>query len=107
MQPLNEQQKAALRRLLALADAAFRELDDSISTGLMSDSKSAVYAMREAAEALAGESAVPGELAAELLRLAQASWSGVTSSGDAYERSSRAIAPIGDMERLVEPLLLP
>jgi hypothetical protein len=103
MQELDEQQKTALRKFLALAKAAFLELDDSISTGLMSDSKSAVFDMRTAADALA----VPEEIASDLRRLAHDSWSGVTSSGDAYDRSARAIGPIGEMHRLLEPLVGP
>ncbi|HKB59728.1 MAG TPA: hypothetical protein VKC56_06730 [Gallionellaceae bacterium] len=101
MQELSVEQVAGLRRLFALAESAFRELDDAMGSGLMSDAKSAVFAMMEAAEALA----LPDDVAAELRRLATLSWQGVTGSGDAYERTSRAIGAIGDLERVIAPLL--
>src|SRR5512139_2422056 len=99
MYTLNEQQLADLQKLLKLANPAELELDETFSTGRMSDAKSAVFAVKRAAEALD----VPAELAAQLQQVAQESWHGATGAGgDVYERAGKAIAGIGKIQGLLQ-----
>lgn len=76
MQELSDVQWAGLREFNKLVEAANYELADSFETGRMSDSKTAVFDMREAANALD----LPDILASELRQMAQESWRGGPSA---------------------------
>lgn len=98
MHTLNDSQLGELRKFLALTKEASRELGDSFSTGLMSDSKSAVYAVKTAA----AELDMPEELASQLQQMAEDSWQGAVSMGEVYTRAGSAIGAIGRLQRLIE-----
>jgi len=101
MHSLDDRQIAELHKLRDLADAAYLELDESYSTGLISDSKSAVFAVMTAADAID----LPTILASEVRQLARESWEGAVGMGEVYERAGKAIAAIGKLQRLIESFL--
>ncbi len=101
MQSLSEEQWEELRKFNRLVKTADYELSDTFETGRMSDSKSAVFDMREAANALD----LPDAIASELRQMAQESWQGALSSGgDVYARAGKAIAAVGKIERFLGEL---
>jgi hypothetical protein len=98
---LNEKQLDALRAFLALVHEAERDLNESFETGMMSDSKSSVFAVSRASEKLE----LPADMLAEIQQMALEARYGATGDGDVYRRAGCAIAAIGRIERYVEPLL--
>jgi hypothetical protein len=97
MPQLNEQQLLDLRRLRDLSRTAFIDLHDSIGSGMMSDSKSSVYAVMQAAKALD----MSDEVAAPLRQAAHEAWQGAVSIGEAYDRAAQALAAIGNLQRAI------
>ncbi len=101
MQELDETQWEQLRNFNKLVSLADYELSDTFDTGRMSDSRSAVFAVMNAADALN----LPEEIAAELRAMAHDSWQGALSSGgDVYARAGNAIAAIGRIQNFLGTL---
>jgi len=98
---LNDMQLDALQQFLTLVNTADVELDETFSTGRMSDAKSAVFAVKTAAETLD----LPDELARQLKQMAQDSWRGATGAEDVYGRAGNAIRAIGHIQTLIHSVL--
>lgn len=98
---LNERQLDALRAFLVLVHEAERDLNDSFETGMMSDSKSSVFAVFFASEKLE----LPADIQAEIQQMALDARYGATGGGEVYQRAGAAMGAIGRIERYIEPLL--
>lgn len=99
---LTNEQQASLQALSALSRSAFVDLSDSLDTTNMSDSKSSVYALREATNALQ----LPDELNTQFQAIGEEAWKGVcSSSGDTYARCAKALAALGKLDTLMASVL--
>jgi hypothetical protein len=94
-------EQLALTSFIKKIDDAISELGDSIKSDLMSDSKSAVYDVERAGEALP----LPPAILSNICSMTMAAWSSVVGSGDVYQRASRTIAELGKSRRHIEDLL--
>lgn len=101
---VEQQQWEGLDNFRELVKQASCELADSIETGMMSDSKTAVFKVREASKTLD----LPEELASQFEELGRVAWRGITSGDgvntDVYTRASTAIGVIGQIERLLDSI---
>lgn len=99
---LSDEQHDSLLRFRGMVTLAIAELSDSISTGLMSDSKTAVYNVIQAADELV----LPDELNHQLQSLVHSAWHGVAAgdgiSSDVYTRAAVAIQELGKLDRMIE-----
>lgn len=101
MKTLSDTDKTALQDLFKLSNSACEDLYDSIDTGLMCDSKSAVHAVLKAVETLP----LPEEITTPLHTIALEARQGVASADDTYHRCAKALAALGRLEKLINNML--
>ena len=95
---LTDNQWAQLRAFNELVKTARLELVDSLQSDLMSDSKSAVLAVKNAADSLD----LPSEMAQDLRRLAGEAWTGIVMGAGVYSRAGKAIGAMGEIQERIE-----
>ena len=98
---LTEEQKETLRSYQKKIVEAMSDLDDSIKTEYMSDTKSSVYAL-ERTESMDG---LPEDIQNELKRLSAAAWSTVSGGDSVYSRVSKTSFNVAEIRRYVKSLL--
>lgn len=99
---MDDQDAKFLSDYLALLAHARGELADSLGTGNMSDSKSAVYALYTALESFRMSDPALGE---ELARMADAAWSAVTAPKSTHERAGFSLDEVVNLDRFVRRVL--
>lgn len=100
---LTATEHTALNRLLELSHSACRELEDSMETTNMSDSKAAAFEIKEAAKTLP----LPAYCADFLHICAEEIFLGTLSStGDTYRRCGFALAAAGRFNKVIDLLKL-
>ena len=95
---LTDNQWAQLRAFNELVKTARLELIDSLQSDLMSDSSSAVLAVKNAADSLD----LPSEMAQDLRRLAGEAWTGIIMGVGVYSRAGKAIGAMGEIQERIE-----
>ena len=95
---LTDNQWAQLRAFNELVKTARLELVDSLQSDLMSDSTSAVLAVKKAADSLD----LPSEMAQDLRRLAGEAWTGIVMGVGVYSRAGKAIGAMGEIQERIE-----
>ena len=102
---LTDKQWAQLRAFNELVKAARLELVDSLHSDLMSDSKSAVLAVKNAADSLdlpSDSLDLPSEMAQDLRRLAGEAWTSIVMGAGVYSRAGKAIGAMGEIQERIE-----
>ena len=102
MQQLNENQWMALGKFYGLVKAATYELDESLYTGNLNNSRSAIHALWQAADQLD----LPDGLMQSLRMLAVKSLQHTEQGGNALQRANLACCPIDEMGLLLENLFI-
>jgi len=102
MHELNEFQWMALGKLYGLVKTANFELNDSLYTGNLQTSQSAISAVREATNELE----LPNGLAHHMRLLAWQSLRHAERSGDSLQRAGLACFPIEQIEEMLEDLFI-
>lgn len=102
MQELNENQWMALGKLYGLVKSANFELNDSLYTGCLENSHSAISAVRDAANELD----LPDGLAHHMRLLAWQSQRHAERNGDSLQCAGLACFPIEQIEELLEDLFI-
>ena len=95
---LTDKQWEQLRSFNELVKTARLELVDSLQSDLMSDSKSAVLAVKNSADSLD----LPREMAQDLRRLAGEAWTGIIMGVGVYSRAGKAIGAMGEIQERIE-----
>lgn len=99
---LDDQEAKFLSDYLVLLQHARGELADSLGTGYMSDSKSAVYALSKALESFPLSDPSLGD---DLARMADAAWSAVTAPNSTHERAGVSLDEVVKLDRFVRRVL--
>lgn len=98
---LSPQQLEQLTHYRALVQEANRDTAIAMETGYFSDAKSSVSWLGES-ELL---NDLPPAIRESILSLAREAWRAIVSPGDTYFRTSRTLFQIGELERLLTPLI--
>ncbi|MCW8828102.1 MAG: hypothetical protein OQK94_03495 [Gammaproteobacteria bacterium] len=98
---LTEDQKRTLLRYREKIKEAQMDLDDSMKTEFMSDTKSSIYALEQEENI----EDLPDEINEELMRLAVVAWDSVVGAGSVYSRIANTNFIVAEIERYVDKLL--
>lgn len=102
MNTITKQQEAQLSQLVEHVSSAMDEVDAALSTTLMSDAKSAVYALWAAVK---DDKAMPEPIQQELFARLDAAWLAIVGSGTTHERSKRSYEKLAHVRRYLWNIL--